>query len=457
MSRRVVVLVATIFLSVSVAAVGQVTFDPVAELQAARADLVSAQGRLDGLGGDVANALARVDNALAALTTTTVPTTTTIATTTTAAPTTTTATTLPPTTTTEAPTTTTVIVTTTTAPGAIVVKPSDSVASIVAAAPAGSTILFSPGTYSGLTLVVKAGVTLDALDPANKPLFDGNGRVWFVEGAGGSAANVTIEDLRFTDYNPADPSWVNVSGSAFRRVGGVRGPTLPNATLIRLEGFGNGVAVDMGDGMTIIDGWFHHNHQLNVYGNQRSNFEIIGGEWSHANVRPDGKNYYATGWEAGGNKFVRCTDFVIDGLYSHHNGGAGIWADGWNERGTIRNSRVEFNAKAGIFWELSYDGLIENNIATGNAGFGNIYVSNSTGTAAKPIIVRNNTVGANQLGNSIAMQGDGNRVVLLGHVSIVDNVVDGKIVLNLLNGHPQPPGIVVTGNKKPNGTPIGLS
>jgi len=83
-------------------------------------------------------------------------------------------------------------------------------------------------------------------------------------------------------------------------------------------------------------------------------------------------------WEAGGVKNVRITNSTITGHTSIGNQGPGIWFDSFCDSDVISSCIVQDNHGAGIFYEISTNALIKNNIAVGNSSHG-IYVSASNG------------------------------------------------------------------------------
>ena len=370
--RRFAASVVALILLVSVAAVGQVAFDPIAELQAARADLVSAQGRLDGLGGDVANALARVDNALAALTTTAPTTTTTVATTTTAAPT-TTATTLPPTTTTTAaPTTTTAPVTTTTSPPSgcvgVQVAAGANLATVAANNAAGATFCLAAGTYNltGDGVPLQSGDKwIGAVGPNGERLSILDGGMSAVKAfkcvcSGGEIRNVIVQKFN-----------APIQSQPF-------GSGITNFLWDNIESrFNNGRGFFTFDGTILRNSYIHHNQQLGI-GGSGDNVLVENNEIAYNN--PVGE--IMPGFEAGGSKWTNTNGSTIRGNYFHHNCGAAIWFDGsGNSNVLIENNISEDNWGVGIFMELfGANGVVRNNVVSRNTfGSAGVICQNTPG------------------------------------------------------------------------------
>jgi hypothetical protein len=72
------------------------------------------------------------------------------------------------------------------------------------------------------------------------------------------------------------------------------------------------------------------------------------------------------GWSAGGTKWHGTQNLVVRGNFIHHNKGPGLWTDIDNIFVLFENNRVEDNARAGIYHEVSYDAVIRNNISARN-------------------------------------------------------------------------------------------
>ena len=70
---------------------------------------------------------------------------------------------------------------------------------------------------------------------------------------------------------------------------------------------------------------------------------------------------------SGGGKFWISTDVSVTDDYVHDNGGVGIWVDTDNAGVEIAHNYIADNYDEGIVYEISYNGLIENNTLVGNA------------------------------------------------------------------------------------------
>jgi hypothetical protein len=70
---------------------------------------------------------------------------------------------------------------------------------------------------------------------------------------------------------------------------------------------------------------------------------------------------------SGGGKFWISSDVTIEDNYIHDNGDPGIWVDTDNTGFLIAHNFIADNYAEGIIYEISYNGLIENNTLLGNA------------------------------------------------------------------------------------------
>jgi hypothetical protein len=72
------------------------------------------------------------------------------------------------------------------------------------------------------------------------------------------------------------------------------------------------------------------------------------------------------GWEAGGNKLALCRDVVLERSRFVRNRGNGIWFDIGNTNCTVRQCLIADNEDAGIFYEISFSLLAQDNVIVGN-------------------------------------------------------------------------------------------
>lgn len=165
------------------------------------------------------------------------------------------------------------------------------------------------------------------------------------------------------------------------------------------------------------------------------------GQYKSADVRITGNlvtrnntdGFWIADWESGGIKSTRSSG-EISGNDVVANRGVGIWSDIAEYDRRISANRIRDNAADGIRYEISYAGIIEQNVVEGN-GFGTgrgsggslwdgggINVNTSAG-----VQVRGNLVKDNRNGISIQSRtrGDGPR----GRYVLSDVVVEGNLII----------------------------
>ena len=104
----------------------------------------------------------------------------------------------------------------------------------------------------------------------------------------------------------------------------------------------------------------HHNGAFGFIG-AGSGANVDGNEIAYNNTL----NYDAY-WGAGGTKFVKTTNLVVQNNFVHHNNGPGLWTDIDNIYVRIERNRVEDNSLSGIFHEVSYQAVIRYNTVSRN-------------------------------------------------------------------------------------------
>ncbi len=173
----------------------------------------------------------------------------------------------------------------------------------------------------------------------------------------------------------------------------------------------HGVGLRTSHGMRLTGSKLHHNGQMGM-GGGGGDVLVEGNEIAYNNT-----NGFDAGWEAGGTKFVATDRLVARNNFVHHNNGPGIWLDIDNINFTIDGNTTEDNystshaASPGIFIEISYGGVIRNNIVRRNgAGFNpwlwgaGILVAASGGSGLE---ITGNTVENNEHGVALIQQNRG--------------------------------------------------
>jgi parallel beta-helix repeat protein len=127
---------------------------------------------------------------------------------------------------------------------------------------------------------------------------------------------------------------------------------------------GSGIAT--GDRGIVRGNKVHHNGQLGISPNG-SDVVIEDNEIFENNIFG-----FDAAWEAGGVKAGAVERLTLRGNHVHDNFGSGLWCDVDCRNVLIEGNRVERNADAGIFYEISFDAVIRNNIVgfngTGRGG-----------------------------------------------------------------------------------------
>jgi parallel beta-helix repeat protein len=150
-------------------------------------------------------------------------------------------------------------------------------------------------------------------------------------------------------------------------------------------------------GLTLQNNVIHHGGQLGV-GSYKASLNLYN-NIIHTNNIAD----YDILWEAGGVKVVAGSNGVWDGNTLYGNDGEALWCDGECESITISNNTLHHNEKGGIFYEISHNGKIHNNILYEN---GWTYESGSWVAALRTLDcdgceIYANTVAWNQAGIGI--------------------------------------------------------
>lgn len=129
----------------------------------------------------------------------------------------------------------------------------------------------------------------------------------------------------------------------------------------------NLIAVNLNTDAVFNRNQVHHNTQYGIVG---------GGDRVHIednDVYINNTGNYCGGTclgDAGGSKIVGSTAGAVDLLWLNNrvwdNIGMGIWSDG-NVRGRVERNLVYDNTEGGIFWEISWDVVILDNVVRNNA------------------------------------------------------------------------------------------
>ncbi|RYE33073.1 MAG: hypothetical protein EOP23_10080 [Hyphomicrobiales bacterium] len=172
------------------------------------------------------------------------------------------------------------------------------------------------------------------------------------------ARNVTVKGLIVEKY--ATPAQ---QGAIFGDENSRATDWLVEGNEVRLNS-GSGIAT--GDRSVVRGNKVHHNGQLGISPNG-ADVLIEDNEIYENNIFG-----FDAAWEAGGVKAGAVERLTLRRNHVHDNFGSGLWCDVDCRNVLIENNRVERNADAGIFYEISFDAVIRNNIVrfngTGHGG-----------------------------------------------------------------------------------------
>lgn len=166
--------------------------------------------------------------------------------------------------------------------------------------------------------------------------------------------------------------------------------------------FNHGVGIRIGQRMVVSGNNVHHNGQMGI-GGVGDGVLVDGNTIAYNNTAG-----FDFGWEGGGTKFVKTNNLVVRNNYSHHNVGPGLWLDIDNINFTIENNRSEDNdgtitaAAGGLFVEISYGGVVRNNIVRRNGR-----TFSAWGWGAGILVAASGGSGLEIYGNTVEDNGDG--------------------------------------------------
>ncbi|MEU8222853.1 right-handed parallel beta-helix repeat-containing protein [Kribbella sp. NPDC048915] len=119
------------------------------------------------------------------------------------------------------------------------------------------------------------------------------------------------------------------------------------------------------DGAVLERNRIHHNGQLGVGQYSTLRGTISANEVSGNNT--DG--FWIADWESGGIKTTWSNGGWVTGNLIKDNRGIGLWSDAYDENRTFGNNHIVGNAADGIRYEIGRNGVIADNVVSGN-GFG---------------------------------------------------------------------------------------
>jgi hypothetical protein len=174
--------------------------------------------------------------------------------------------------------------------------------------------------------------------------------------------------------------------------------------------YNHGIGIKCQNGQ-ISHNFIHHNGQLGIAGQGGKDKLVEANEISFNNIAG-----YASGWEAGGSKWVNTRGLTVRNNYVHNNVGPGLWTDIDNEDTVYEGNEVRDNGSNGIIHEIGFHAIIRNNLVTGNGTNGTLdRTSDSDGwgsagiqiAASRDVEVTGNRVSGNRNGIMALQQARG--------------------------------------------------
>jgi parallel beta-helix repeat protein len=277
-----------------------------------------------------------------------------------------------------------------------------------------------PGTfwYNVPTKTLYVWLT-DNSDPGDH-LIEASVRNWIIPPgpAGKGYGFIELHDLHFSHSNQTSQGnnmgMVNVWGSSWV----VTGCTFTYGDFTGLNVFGEGhqitgnICNHNGAVGINLNGSDEAHHWRHYSGRPPQNIVLTGNETSFNNYR-----HFYMHWHAGGLRAAAsCNAIQVWQHKAESNHAPGIWFDGWCRNIIINRCRVANNDGAGIFYEISDQAIIANNLVLGNKAQG-IYAA-----AADGALIFNNTLVKNWAG--IALHG----MPRPEHPSLKNNKIRNNII-----------------------------
>ena len=237
------------------------------------------------------------------------------------------------------------------------VLPGENIQLKVDSAPGGTRFLIKSGLHLGQSIRPKDG---DMFIGEPGAILDGQNTVRYaIDGVTEGPPfpnNVTIRGLVIRRYHGPLQSAAILAGHMWKAGAVTRGWIIEDNEVTANAAGG----IRIGSHTQVLRNNVHHNGQIGISGVGDSTL-VADNEIAYnntANVDPS--------WEAGGAKFVLTHDLVVRGNFVHHNNGIGLWSDISSFNTLYENNRAEDNAYTGIFYEVSYGGIIRNNVVQRN-------------------------------------------------------------------------------------------
>ena len=239
------------------------------------------------------------------------------------------------------------------------IYPGDSIQDAVNANPVGTSFLIKQGVHTRQTVYPKDGMSFIGETDA---ILDGENVT--PQALVGTGTNVTVRGLRITRYAPPN------TGAAVEGYGSqgwlVEGNEIDN----NRNGSARAYGIRVGSGWTLRNNRIHHNGWVGIAGYQAEQ-TLIEGNDVYANPP---SSFTDNVGEASNIKLYQCGRITLRGNYIHDGPAKGLWLDTSQPDMTVEDNRVVNHGEAGIWYEVSYQGIIRHNYVE-NAGYDSYYSS----------------------------------------------------------------------------------
>ena len=175
----------------------------------------------------------------------------------------------------------------------------------------------------------------------------------------------------------------------------------------------------------VLDDTVVDNGQLGI-GGTGVDTQVVGNTIAGNNT--DG---FDPGWEAGGGKWALTDHLVVERNVVRGNHGPGLWSDIDSHDSVYAHNQVLNNDRAGIFYEISTDAVIRDNVVRGNGHGFDVWLwgSGILLAASSHVVVADNRLAGNAEGIGLVQQRRGHsgitgRPRVLHAVTVSDNTVD---------------------------------
>jgi len=278
----------------------------------------------------------------------------------------------------------------------VVLRPGDDLQNAVDANPEGTVFRLQPGTYRRQTVRPKSHQVFKGSRGENRErlsILDGEG-VTAEAFDGFGARGVVINGLVITGY----PGSEYQDAAIDTRHRGLDEVESPEWTIEDNEVRQASIGIAASTRAVVRDNYVHHNRRYGITG-AGVGLLIENNELAFNRTDTD-----FDGGDSGATKFVLTDGLVLRQNWVHDNQGNGLWVDINNINVLIEDNRVEDNWWVGIFYEISYEGIIRNNQVSGNG------LHNPNELAASGILVTNSR-GVEVVDNQV----QGNGLGIVGH------------------------------------------